>query len=237
MVLGYLLDSGMCITISIALCLLVGFLCGTTNGLLISTFKVPPFISTLGMMSVARGLALMVRGGRSISGFNDTLLNIANGSVFSIPYPIIIMFAIYLIAFIVSKYTYWGHYIYAIGSNARASWLSGIPLKTYITCVYGISGLLSALSGVILTARLNSAQPIAGNFYELDAIAAVVIGGASLSGGQGSIVGTLFGALILAVLKNGFSILNMPSYIQQVAIGSVIVIAVIIDKVKEKDLM
>jgi len=195
---------------------------------------VPPFIATLGMMSVARGLALMVRGGRSISGFSATFLCIADGWFLSVPSPVIVMIAIYVLAIIVSKYTYWGHYVYAIGGNERAAWLSGIPLKIYITLVYGASGMLSALSSIILTSRLNSAQPIAGNSYELDAIAAAVIGGASLSGGRGTIVGTLIGALILTVLKNGFSILNIPSYTQQIAIGSVIVLAVIVDKVRTR---
>lgn len=233
MVLGHFLASGTPVVISVTICLLAGFLCGITNGFLISAFKVPPFISTLGMMGVARGLALMVRGGRSISGFSDTFLNIANGSLLSIPYPIIVMFIIYALAIIVSKYTYWGHYVYAIGGNVRASWLAGIPLKVYITFIYGICGLSCAISSVILTARLNSAQPVAGSFYELDAIAAVIIGGASLSGGRGTIAGTLVGALILAVLKNGFSILNIPSYTQQIAVGFVIVLAVIIDKIRE----
>ncbi|MBN1618622.1 ABC transporter permease [Candidatus Dojkabacteria bacterium] len=237
MVLGYFLKSGHSIVLAIMLCMLVGFVCGVINGVIISAFKVPPFISTLGMMSVARGLALMVRGGRSISGFSDVFLCISNGTFLGIPWPIVIMFLIYLIAFVVSKYTYWGHYICAIGGNKRASWLSGIPIKIYIILIYGACGLLSAIASIILTARLNSAQPIAGNSYELDAIAAAVIGGASLSGGRGSICGTLVGALILAVLKNGLSILNIPSYTQQVAIGSMIVIAVVVDKVRERKLI
>ena len=237
MVLGHFLDSGASVALSITICLLVGFVCGISNGFLISAFKVPPFISTLGMMGIARGLALMVRGGRSISGFSDTFVNIANGSFLSIPIPIIVMFFVFALAIIISKYTYWGHYVYAIGGNEKASWLSGIPLKLYITFVYGFCGLLSAVASIILTARLNSAQPIAGNFYELDAIAAVIIGGASLSGGRGTIWGTLIGALILAVLKNGFSILNIPSYSQQIAIGSVIILAVVVDKIREKKLL
>ena len=232
MVLGHFMDVGAPISVSIFMCLLVGFLCGSINGILISAFKVPPFIATLGMMSVARGLALMVRGGRSISGFDESFINIANESLLSVPYPVIVMFSIYAIAFVVSKYTYWGHYIYAIGGNERAAWLSGLPLKSYVVIVYGACGLLAAVASIVLTARLNSAQPVAGSFYELDAIAAVVIGGASLSGGRGTIIGTLIGALILAVLKNGFSILNIPSYTQQIAIGTVIVLAVIIDNLR-----
>lgn len=235
MVLGYMLESGVPIPFAILVCLIVGSLCGMLSGFLITNFKVPPFIATLGMMSVARGLALMVKGGRSISGFSPKFLFLSDGTLLGIPFPIFIMIIIYIFAFLISKYTYWGRYIYAIGGNERAAWLSGIPLKIYVTGVYGVCGLLAAIGSVILTARLNSAQPISGNFYELDAIAATVIGGASLSGGRGTIIGTLIGALILAVLKNGFSILNLSSYVQQVAIGSVIIIAVIIDKYKKDE--
>lgn len=233
MVTGYALASGYSTTVSIVTCLATGLFCGLVSGLLIAIFKVPPFIATLGMMSAARGLALMMQGGRSISGFNADFLSISNGSILSLPSPVVIMFLIYLIAFIISKYTYWGHYIYAIGGNERAAWLSGIPIKAYVTGTYMVCGLLSAGASVILTARLNSAQPVAGNSYELDAIAAAVIGGASLSGGRGTIVGTLLGALILSVLRNGLSILNIPSYVQQLAIGALIVAAVVIDRIKE----
>lgn len=233
MILGYMLDSDFSTTFSILICLVAGLSCGLVSGLFVAMFKVPPFIATLGMMSAARGLALMVKDGRSISGFSSDFLSFSNGIIMGLHSPIFIMLFIYLIAHIIAKYTYWGRYIYAIGGNEKAAWLSGIPIKAYITGVYSVCGLLSAVGSIILTARLNSAQPVAGNFYELDTIAAVVIGGASLSGGRGTIVGTLLGALILTVLKNGFSILNIPSYIQQVAIGSVIVAAVIFDKIKE----
>jgi ribose transport system permease protein len=233
MVIGYALNTGYSTPVSIMACLATGVSCGLVSGLLIAIFKVPPFIATLGMMSAARGLALMIEDGRSISSFNTDFLIISDGSFLGLASPIFIMFLIYLIAIIVAKYTYWGHYIYAIGGNERAAWLSGIPIGTYITGTYCACGLLSAASSIILTARLNSAQPIAGNSYELDAIAAVVIGGASLSGGRGTIIGTLLGALILGVLRNGLSILNISSYIQQLAIGSVIVAAVVIDKIKE----
>lgn len=234
MVTGYALAAGYSTSIAILACLAAGVACGMVSGILVSLFKVPAFIATLGMMSVARGLALMVQGGRSISGFSPDFLLISNGSIIGIPLPICLMIMVCILAHIVAKYTYWGQYVYAIGGNERAAWLSGIPIKSYITGTYLVCGLLSAGASLILTSRLNSAQPIAGNSYELDAIAAVVIGGASLSGGRGTVVGTLLGALILSVLRNGFSILNIPSYIQQIAIGSIIVTAVVVDQLKNR---
>lgn len=233
MLAGYALSTGYPTPIAIVACLATGMICGLISGGLVALFRVPPFIATLGIMSVARGLSLMVQGGRSISGFNSDFLLIANGTMIGIPLPICLMIIAYILAHIVAKYTYWGQYVYAIGGNERAAWLSGIPIKTYKIGVYSVCGLLSAVASIILTSRLNSAQPVAGNSYELDAIAAVVIGGASLSGGRGTVIGTLLGALILSVLRNGLSILNIPSYVQQIAIGSVIVTAVAIDQLKK----
>jgi len=233
-VLGSFLQKGSPLPLAIFICLAIGILCGFTNGLLITAGRLPPFIATLGMMSISRGLALLYTGGRSISGFSPTFTAIADGRLFKIPVPVLIMFLVYALAFFVMKYTYLGKYIYAIGGNKEASWLSGIRVNLYITAVYSVSGLLSAIGGIILAARLNSAQPIAGMMYELDAIAAAVIGGTSLSGGKGSIIGTLIGTLILAVIKNGLNILNISSFIQQIIIGSVIVSAVILDKLKKE---
>lgn len=235
MILGYLLQMNVSFTTAILLCLFSGFFCGMINGFAIARFSVPPFIATLGMMSAARGAALMVNGGRSFSGFSDDFLMIANGTLIGVPAPIILMFTVALIAYIFLRFTYWGKHLYAIGGNPKAAWLSGIPVKLYLIGVYAVSGLLCAIASVILSSRLNSTQPIAGNFYELDAIATVVIGGASFSGGQGSVVGTIIGVLILAVLKNGLSILNVPSFVQQITIGAVIVGAVIIDKWKARN--
>lgn len=234
MVLGYSLHANISPFWAIVFCLLIGVLCGALNGVVIAIFDVPPFIATLGVMSAARGAALMVNDGRSFSGFGDGFLFLAKGAFVNIPFPIFIMFAVIIFAYLFLKFTYWGKYVYAIGGNSRASWLSGISVKFYLIGVYSLCGLLCALASVLLSARLNSTQPIAGNFYELDAIAAVVIGGASLSGGQGSIVGTMLGALILVVLKNGLSILNVPSFVQQITIGAVIILAVILDKWKKR---
>lgn len=206
-----------------------GLFCGLVNGLLITVGRLPPFIATLGMMSVARGTALMFTEGRPISGFSEGFRSLATGEVLRVPTPVIIMVAVYVIAHFVLKRTKVGRYTYAIGGNEEAALLSGISVRSYKTIVYGLAGMLSGLAAILLTARLNSAQPIAGMMYELDAIAATVIGGTSLMGGEGTVVGTLIGALIMAVLRNGLNLLGVSSFIQQVVIGSVIILAVLID--------
>jgi ribose/xylose/arabinose/galactoside ABC-type transport system permease subunit len=221
--------SGVPLPLALLIGLGVGLLCGITNGLLITIGRLPPFIATLGMMSVARGAALMFTEGRPISGFSEGFRSIATGEILKIPTPVVIMIVVYLIAHFVLKRTKLGRYTYAIGGNEEAALLSGINVKLNKTMVYGIAGLLSGLAAILLTARLNSAQPIAGMSYELDAIAATVIGGTSLLGGEGTVSGTLIGALIMAVLRNGLNLLSVSSFFQQVVIGSVIIFAVLID--------
>lgn len=212
----------------------VGVFSGMVNGLLITFGKLPPFISTLGMMSVARGAALLFTDGRPISGFSAGFRSFATGEIFLIPAPVIIMAVVYFVAHFVLTRTKLGRYTYAIGGNEEAAVLSGVNVKLYKAMVYGLSGLMSGLAAVILTARLNSAQPIAGIMYELDAIAATVIGGTSLMGGEGTIVGTLIGALIMGVLRNGLNLLGVSSFIQQIVIGSVIILAVLMDMALKK---
>jgi ribose/xylose/arabinose/galactoside ABC-type transport system permease subunit len=202
--------------------------------MLISFGKLPPFIATLGMMSIARGAALWYTDGRPISGFDDGFRFLATGEIFHIPVAVIIMIVVYFIAHFVLTKTKLGRYTYAIGGNEEAAILSGINVKLYKNIIYGIAGLLSALGAVLLTARLNSAQPIAGIMYELDAIAATVIGGTSLMGGQGTVVGTLIGALIIGVLRNGLNLLGVSSFIQQIVIGSVIIGAILLDTALKK---
>ena len=228
-VLASILGTGLPIPLAISAGLLIGLACGSINGILIAYGKLPPFIATLGMMSVARGGALMYTNGRPISGFSNDFRFLANGEIFSIPISIIIMVLVYLIAHFILTKTKLGRYVYAIGGNEEAAWLSGINVKFYKIIVYGICGMLSGLAAVILTARLNSAQPIAGIMYELDAIAATVIGGTSLVGGEGRVFGTLIGALIMGVLRNGLNLLGVSSFLQQTIIGSVIIIAVLVD--------
>jgi ribose transport system permease protein len=228
-VMASALQSGVPLPPALLIGLGVGLLSGVINGLLITIGRLPPFIATLGMMSVARGAALMFTEGRPISGFSEGFRSIATGEILRIPTPVVIMIVVYLIAHFVLKRTKLGRYTYAIGGNEEAALLSGINVRLNKTLVYGIAGLLSGLAAILLTARLNSAQPIAGMNYELDAIAATVIGGTSLLGGEGTVSGTLIGALIMAVLRNGLNLLSVSSFFQQVVIGSVIIFAVLID--------
>jgi ribose transport system permease protein len=215
--------------VAIALALALGTGCGLLNGALITIGRLPPFIATLGMMSVARGAALLLAEGRPISGFGDGFRAIATERVLAIPAPVLITIVIYAVAHFVLTRTVFGRVTYAIGGNEEAARLSGVPVRAYKTAVYGVAGLASAAAAVVLTARLNSAQPTAGTMYELDAIAATVIGGSSLLGGEGSLTGTLIGALIMGVLRNGLNLLNVSSFVQQVVIGVVIIGAVLVD--------
>jgi len=171
----------------------------------------------------------MFTEGRPVSGFSESFRSLATGEVLGVPLPVIVMVAVYIAAHIVLTRTRLGRYAYAIGGNEEATLLSGVSVKTYKTAVYGLCGMLSGLAAIILTARLNSAQPIAGIMYELDAIAATVIGGTSLMGGEGNVFGTLIGALIMGVLRNGLNLLGISSFAQQIVIGSVIIVAVLFD--------
>jgi ribose transport system permease protein len=219
---------------AIAAGLLAGALCGLVNGLLVTLGRLPPFIATLGMMSVARGAALVFTAGRPVSGFAAGFRTLATGRVLGIPAPVLVAATVYLLAHLLLTRTRFGRYVYAIGGNEEATRLSGVPVRFHKTMVYVLSGMMSALAAILLTARLNSAQPIAGIMYELDAIAATVIGGTSLLGGSGSLGGTLVGALIMGVLRNGLNLLGMPSLTQQIVIGVVIIVAVLVDSVLKR---
>ena len=227
--LGSALQAGAAVPVAIALALAVGLGCGLVNGVLVTFGRLPPFIATLGMMSVARGAALMLAEGRPISGFDDGFRVLAAGRVLMMPAPVIIAGLIYAVAHFVLGHTVFGRATYAIGGNEEAARLSGVHVRYHKTAIYGVAGLMSAAAAVILTARLNSAQPTAGTMYELDAIAATVIGGTSLLGGEGTIMGALIGALIMGVLRNGLNLLNVSSFFQQVVIGVVIIGAVLVD--------
>jgi ribose/xylose/arabinose/galactoside ABC-type transport system permease subunit len=228
-VLGTLLHAGVPVPVAIGLGLAVGFLFGTFNGLAVSWGRLPPFIATLGMMSIARGCALLFTEGRPVSGFDAGFRSLATERPFGIPGPVFVTLLVYAAAQFVLSETRFGRYVYAMGGNEEATRLSGVNVKLHKTMVYGVSGLTSAVAAVLLTARLNSAQPIAGIMYELDAIAATVIGGSSLRGGEGGLGGTLIGALIMGVLRNGLNLLGVSSFLQQVVIGLVIVFAVLVD--------
>ena len=227
--LGVLLQGGQSPFIAIPGAIAVGTGCGLLNGLLVSVGGLPPFIATLGMMSVARGTALVFTEGRPVSGFDEGFRWLATGTAGFVPAPVLVMLVVYAVAHVILTRTTFGRYVYAIGGNEEATRLSGVAVRFHKTAIYGVSGALSAVAAIVLTARLNSAQPIAGMMYELDAIAATVIGGTSLSGGSGSLVGTLVGALIMGVLRNGLNLLGVSSFLQQIVIGGVIVGAVLVD--------
>lgn len=231
---GMCLKTGMPMIIAIIIGLLTGVLCGLINGILISKANLPPFISTLGMMMMGRGLVLAITNGIPVSGLSDSYARISGGSVMGIPNPVIFLIILAVIFSFILKKTIIGKYTYAVGSNEDASKLSGINVSKVKCFVYGVSGLLSAVSGIILSSRLISAQPTEGMGYEMDAIAAVVIGGASLMGGTGTIIGTILGAFIMSVLRNGLNMLNVSGFWQQFAVGAVVLIAVYIDSLKNK---
>ncbi|PJW13267.1 ribose ABC transporter permease [Geobacillus sp. Manikaran-105] len=222
--------------VAILVGLLAGMVMGVLNGVIITKGKVAPFIATLATMTAFRGLTLVYTDGRPITGFasDDIMFQmIGRGYFFGIPVPIILMLTVYIALYVVLKKTTFGRHTYAIGGNEEASRLSGLRVDRLKIYVYALTGALSALAGLILTSRLNSAQPTAGTAYELDAIAAVVLGGTSLSGGRGWIFGTLVGALIIGVLNNGLNLLNVSSFYQQVIKGAVILLAVLLDRRKE----
>ena len=231
---GLALKTGMPMVMAIIIGLLTGTLCGLINGVLISKANLPPFISTLGLMMMGRGLVLAITNGIPVSGLSDSYASISGGSVMGIPNPVIFLIILAVIFSFILKKTIIGKYTYAVGSNEDASKLSGINVSKIKCFVYGVSGLLSAVSGIILSSRLISAQPTEGMGYEMDAIAAVVIGGASLMGGTGTIIGTILGAFIMSIPRNGLNMLNVSGFWQQFAVGAVVLIAVYIDSLKNK---
>ncbi|CAN5608898.1 ribose ABC transporter permease [soil metagenome] len=215
--------------------LLAGSLLGWFNGWAITKFKVPPFVATLAMLTIARGLTMLWTKGFPITGLNENFAYLGTGWFIGIPLPVWVSSIIVLIAVIITNKTKLGRYIYAIGGNENAATLSGINIKKIKIIVYSIAGTLAAVGGLLVTSRLDAAQPNAGTGYELDSIAAVVIGGTSLSGGRGSVLGTVLGAIIIGVLNNGLVLLNVSPFWQQVVKGFVILIAVIIDKANAKN--
>ena len=232
------------VIVPILAALAIGAVCGSINGWLIARFKIPAFIATLGMMTIARGFAL-IYSDRPVSGLTDTYNFIGQGELLKIlpipdqpplgiPIPIIILAVVAVGAHIMLNSTRFGRHIYAIGGNEQAARISGLNVGRIKIGVYMIAGLLSGLAGLVLSSRIGSGQPGLGVGYELDAIAAAVIGGTSLSGGIGTIWGTIVGALIIGVLNNGLDLLNVSAYWQTIVKGSIIVVAVIIDERKNR---
>lgn len=214
---------------AIGLALLLGMLIGAINGLMIIKGGMPPFVATLAMLAMARGLTLVYTDGRPLAGLDESFIYLGTGQVLGIPVPVIIMAIIAIIAQIITRYTQFGLHVYATGGNEEPTRLAGVSTDRVKLAVYIISGFTAALGGILLTARLWSAQPNAAAGWELDAIAAPVLGGTSLFGGVGSIGGTLVGAFIIGVLSNGLNLMGVPSYYQQVIKGVVFILAVSLD--------
>jgi len=215
--------------------IVAGTLLGSFNGWMITKFKVPPFVATLAMLTIARGFTMLYTKGFPITQLGDNFNFLGTGWFLGIPMPVWISILVIVVSSIFVSKTRIGRYIYAIGGNEKAALLSGVNVKKVKLIVYSVAGALAGVGGLLVTARLDSAQPNAGMGYELDSIAAVVIGGTSLSGGKGSIMGTVIGALIIGVLNNGLVLLNVSPFWQQVIKGLVILLAVIIDKLQSKE--
>ncbi|MGL5245548.1 MAG: ABC transporter permease [Sarcina sp.] len=233
---GIFVNKGFGIILSVILALIIGMLFGGVNGFLIGKLGLPPFISTLGSMMLARGITLVLTDAKPVY-FDGapSFIEISQGKLFGvIPYPVIYLILIAFISAFILKKTIIGRHTYAIGSNEEAARLSGINVFKTKIFVYMYCGLLCAVAGIIMAARINSGQPTAGQGYELDAIAAVVIGGTSLSGGEGGVMGTVIGAFIMGVLKNGLNLMNVSQNWQMVAMGLVVIGAVYMDIIRKK---
>lgn len=230
--------------------IVVGGLCGAVNGLCVTWLKLPPFIATLGMMLVARGVALQLTDARAISGLGEAFGVLGNGALWrierideqgfpdvvfpGIPYPVILMLLLAIVAGVLLRRTTLGRHLTAVGSNQEAARLSGVNVKRVVMFAYIASGALAGLTGCVLMSRLVTAQPNEGVMYELDAIAAAVIGGTSLSGGVGSVSGTLIGSFVIGILRNGLNMNGVSAFTQQIIIGLVILVTVWIDQLRNK---
>lgn len=229
-----LMLGGIPIPLAMVTALVIGALFGLANGACIAYLRMPPIIVTLASMGIARGLALLYTGGYPISGLPDMFSFFGRGSVLGIQVPVLIMVGVYILAYLMLNHLPFGRYVYAIGGNEEAARLSGIRVPRYKVLVYVVSGTTAALAGLVLTSRLMSGQPNAGEGFELDAIAAVVLGGAAISGGRGAIIGTLVGAMMLGVLNNGLNLMSVSPYIQNVVKGGIILAAIYLSSSRRK---
>ena len=249
-VAALLVKAGMPVWAGMSGGLLVGALCGAINGLCVTWLKLPPFIATLGMMLVARGVALQITDAKAIGGLGEGFAELGNGSLWrivkvgddgfpdvlfpGIPYPVLLMIVLAIAVAVLLNRTRLGRHLYAVGSNAEAARLSGVDVRGVTLFAYVLSGVLAGLTGCVLMSRLVTAQPSEGLMYELDAIAAAVIGGTSLSGGVGSISGTLIGAFVIGILRNGLNMGGVSAFVQQIIIGLVILLTVWIDQMRHR---
>lgn len=223
-------QSGGNVFLAVVAALVIGALIGLANGLIISKGKIQPFIATLATMTVFRGVTYVYTGGTPVSGLSQSFMVLGNNKILGIPIPVLVMVIIFAASFYILTQIRYGIYVYALGGNEDSSRLSGINTERIKTMVYVISGIMAAISGIIVTSRIGSASPNAGSGFELDAIAAVVLGGTSLSGGEGSIMGTIIGAVIIGVLNNGLNLMNVSPFYQLIVKGLVILLAVLVDK-------
>lgn len=229
-----LIKSGMPIPLAIIISLALSTAIGLLNGVLVYDGKVPPFIATLGTMTVLRGGIMLISGARMVSGINKAFTRFARIKFWGLPSLFIVWILLIIIAFIIMKKMVLGRNIYALGSNKEAARLSGINIRVTTYGVYSFCALASAVAGILMTSRLGNGIPTGGTGYELDAIAAAVVGGASLDGGEGTIIGTVLGAIIMATLRNGGNLMGINPFILEITIGSLIVFAVLIDKIRRK---
>ena len=221
------------VIVPVGIGILAGAACGALNGMVITRGRVAPFIATLGMMTAARGLALLISEGKPVSNLSSGFTVIGGGQVLGVPVPVLVLCMVALAASVVLRKFRMGRYVYAVGGNESAARASGVRVNRVKMFAYTLCGALAGLAGVVLAARITTGQPNAGVGYELDAIAAAVIGGTSLSGGTGGAGGTLLGALLMGVINNGLDLLNVPSYYQQIVKGVIIVGAVWLDRSRE----
>ena len=230
------IKDGYPIPIAIIIGIATGLLCGFLNGLMITQLRINAFIVTLGTLEAYRGLALVVSKGLPVHEIPDSFSFLGDGNLLGIPFSLLLLALCALLMHFVLEHTKLGRYAFAIGSNSAAAYYAGVPIKFHLTAVYAIAGMLAGLAGMIEASRLMTGQPTAGQGYELQAIAAVVIGGGSLQGGEGSVMGTLIGAFITGLLSNGSDLLGVNPYWQQVIIGAVIIVAVAFDELRKRKL-
>jgi ribose transport system permease protein len=233
LVVADLLVGGHSVLVAVAAGLLVGLGCGALSGLITTLGRIPPFITTLGMMLIARSAAKIYSGSKPISGLPESFRSLS-GDIGGVPVMILVVAVLYIFGHLVLTRTKLGRYTYAVGGNEQAAWLSGVPVGRYKVAIYALSGLMAGAAAVLMTSRLNAASPLSGEMYELYAIAAAVIGGVSLMGGEGRMLGTLIGALIMGTLRNGLNALNVPSALEGMVVGGVLIVAVVLDRARHR---
>jgi len=225
-----LMVNGVGIFLSILISVVVCTVLGVINGIIVFEGKVPPFIATLGMMTAARGIVMLVSDARMVAGLPKSFTNFAQNNILGMPSLFFVWLLVIIAAYIITTQTVTGRNLFAFGSNPEAARLSGINIRLLTYFIYGVSGFMCAVAGILMTSRLSNGIPTAGTGYELDAIAAAVVGGASLSGGSGTIIGTVLGALLIAIIRNGGNLLGINPFILQIAVGVLIVASVMIDQ-------